>query len=153
MKGVAILFDSKFRRQGLVRFDQTPKNLVITIDINPSAKLSPGLHGFHVHESGDLTEGCKSLCAHYNPDRVQHGGLRSKERHRGDLGNIKVHGDGSVSQTITATRLDLKEIIGRSVIVHKDKDDLGRGTNPESPKTGNSGERVLCGVIGLVSSC
>jgi len=153
MKGVAILFDSKFHRRGLVRFHQTSKNLVVDVEVDPLAKLNPGLHGFHIHESGDLTEGCKSLCAHYNPDKAHHGGLGSKKRHRGDLGNIKARSDGSVSQTITTTRLKLEEIIGRSVIVHKDKDDLGRGGDSESLKTGNSGERVLCGVIGLASLC
>ena len=47
--------------------------------------LSPGLHGFHIHEFGDLREGCSSTCSHYNPHNKKHGGPSSKERHVGDL--------------------------------------------------------------------
>jgi Cu-Zn family superoxide dismutase len=43
-----------------------------------------------------------------------------------------------------------KTIIGRSVIVHEKPDDLGRGNTPDSPKTGNSGPRIGCGVIKAV---
>ena len=50
--------------------------------------LSPGPHGFHIHEAGDLREGCKSLCTHYNPSGKLHGGLRDEESHAGDLGNL-----------------------------------------------------------------
>ena len=34
--------------------------------------LEPGLHGFHIHEFGDMTDGCKSMGGHYNPDNVDH---------------------------------------------------------------------------------
>ena len=153
MKGVAVLFDHKFRRHGTVRFLQTANTLIVLVETDSSAKLKPGLHGFHIHESGDLTEGCITLCAHYNPDGTQHGGPRSKQRHRGDLGNVKALSDGSVKQTITTTRLTMKEILGRSVVIHENQDDLGRGGNIESLKTGNAGKRVLCGVIGRAAVC
>ena len=51
--------------------------------------MNDGLHGFHIHENGDLTEGCKSAGSHFNPDKKHHGGLETNHSHIGDLGNIR----------------------------------------------------------------
>lgn len=42
-------------------------------------------------------------------------------------------------------------MIGRSCVLHKNEDDLGLGNHEESPKTGNSGPRIACGVIGVAN--
>ena len=115
--------------------------------------LSDGKHGFHIHEYGDLTQGCTSACKHYNPLHKSHGSLTSKERHLGDLGNI-ISTNQLAKGTIFAKSISLNFakkhcIIGRMLVVHKDADDLGMGNNPESLKTGNAGERLTCGIIGL----
>lgn len=150
MKGVAVLLNKNFDIQGIVRFEETPKNLIIRVKVSG---IKPGLHGFHIHESGDLTRGCDSLCDHYNPDGVVHGGLRSKISHRGDLGNVKANRKGFVECIIRTKKVTLSEIIGRSIILHEDPDDLGRGGHPLSSTTGNSGNRILCGVIGFEGRC
>lgn len=112
--------------------------------------LPSGLKGFHVHERGNLTQFCKTLGPHYNPDNDIHGGLNFIHSHRGDLGNILVDDDGTCEMTIISHKLRLQELIGRSLVIHQDADDLGCGQNLESKKTGNSGKRLCCGVIGYL---
>lgn len=118
--------------------------------------LTPGKHGFHIHESGNLLEGCKSCCSHFNPYGVKHGGINDllTRRHLGDLGNIEANSQGVVDTIIYDRFIRLsgttRNIIGRSVVVHQDEDDLGQGGDVESSKTGNAGARIGCAVIGLV---
>ena len=74
------------------------------------------------------------------------------EGHVGDLGNITADDSGTAKFTIEAKRVDLlgdRSVIGRGFVVHSDKDDLGKGGDEESLKTGNAGDRLACGVITL----
>jgi len=160
---VAVLAPNDNGVKGVVYFKDTGKGVLITYDIKG---LSDGEHGFHIHEYGDLTDGCDSACAHFNPFNTTHGGLNSKIRHEGDLGNILSTG-GVAQGEIMAKTLSLNPIsktciMGRMIIVHADRDDLGLGglnekgeiideaVHKESLKTGNAGKRVGCGVIGLM---
>ena len=115
--------------------------------------LEPGEHGFHIHEFGDMSKGCESMGAHYNPDGVDHGDL--EKGHVGDLGNITADDNGTASFSIEANRVDLigkRSVVGRGLVVHADADDLGKGGDEESLKTGNAGDRLACGVITLRST-
>ncbi|KAK0488308.1 superoxide dismutase [Armillaria luteobubalina] len=112
------------------------------------------LRGFHVHTSGNLTDGCTSAGAHYNPYNTTHGAPTDPKtsRHVGDLGNIQSDAYGVAVLDITDTIISLNgplSIVGRSIVVHTGTDDLGRGGTNVSLTTGNSGERAACGVIGL----
>ena len=109
--------------------------------------LEPGKHGFHIHEFGDLSDGCKSAGGHYNPDGVDHGDLESG--HVGDLGNIVADQSGTARFQIKAERVELSDVVGRAIVIHADEDDLGKGGDEESLKTGNAGDRLACGVIRL----
>lgn len=156
MKAIAILFDNNFKPRGSVVFEENLNRTNVYVNVVKNNLLKEGLHGFHIHESGDLSEHCTSLCAHYNPFGETHGGPRSIHRHLGDLGNVRSNKKGEIHHKISHAYLPLRgkhSIIGRSVIIHDDPDDLGRGGNKESLITGNSGKRLLCGVIGYKKSC
>ena len=135
---------------GQILFTEKANKLEISYDIDG---LADGNHGFHIHEYGDLSDGCTSSCSHFNPFGKKHGGLHSKERHAGDLGNISsVNGKAKGTIVDKVLSLDFTKptcIIGRMVIVHADEDDLGLGGNDDSIVTGNAGKRLACGVIGL----
>lgn len=115
--------------------------------------LKPGSHGFHVHEKGDLSDGCLSTGGHYNPDRLAHGAPQDHIRHVGDLGNIVADQAGVARTSFTDQVISLfgaRSIIGRGVVVHAEIDDFGKTDHPDSQKTGNAGGRVGCGVIGIL---
>ena len=121
-----------------------------TVIVGRITGLKPGEHGFHIHEFGDLTDGCESAGGHYNPDDVDHGDLENG--HVGDLGNVTADTNGVADFTLIAKRVDLigeRSVVGRSIVIHSDVDDLGKGGDAESLKTGNAGKRLACGVITL----
>jgi len=117
----------------------------VKIDINVRG-LKDGLHGIHIHKSGDLRDGCASACDHYNPHNKNHGGLDSG--HAGDLGNIKVINNICID-SFYCNKFIVDEIIGRSVIIHENEDDLGLTNHKDSKTTGNSGKRLCCAIIGI----
>nr|QBK87755.1 MAG: copper/zinc superoxide dismutase [Marseillevirus LCMAC202] len=131
----------------IVHITYTPTTPGVTFYVK-GHKLPSGKKGFHVHQTGNLQDGCTTLGPHYNPTRVTHGGLNEPNAHRGDLGNIIVDKSGNCEMKIYSRYLTLSELLGRSLVIHTNQDDLGRGGNPESLKTGNSGSRMCCGVIG-----
>lgn len=111
-------------------------------------------HGFHIHEKGDLREGCISFGGHYNPQKKNHGGPEDEVRHIGDLGNIEAGPNGVAVIDFEDKIISLTgpySILGRGVVLHSDKDDFGKGSFNDSAITGHAGSRIACGVIGLVS--
>lgn len=142
------VFDSSIK--GTVRFTEYEHEVVINVDIKglkPNSK-----HGFHVHECGDMTDKCESMCAHFNPYGKNHGGPGDKERHVGDLGNLVADKNGRAKYVQRDEMIKLRgtkcNIIGRGLIIHEDEDDLGCGGQKDSLVTGHAGKRIACAVIG-----
>lgn len=129
---------------GTVTFTKTDKGMVVVADITG---LTPGKHGFHIHEFGDCSApDAMSAGGHFNPDMNKHGGLMDKDRHEGDMGNITADAKGVAHLEITDTMLSFEgknSIIGRGVVVHAKEDDL------VSQPVGNAGARVACGTIAI----
>lgn len=100
----------------------------------------------HIHQYGDLSRGCDSTGGHYNPYGVNH------PNHPGDFGNFQ-HRQGKINALLEseATLFGGKSVIGRAVVVHEKKDDLGRGGDAGSLSSGNAGRRLGCCVIGISS--
>ena len=98
--------------------------------------------GFHIHELGNCESKGVLAGGHFNPKDQKHGGLKSKKRHLGDLGNLKSDKEGKATMTALIEG-KLKMFMGRSLIIHEAQDDL------KSQPTGNSGKRIACGIIGV----
>lgn len=127
---------------GTVRFLQQEGGVQVSAAVTG---LTPGKHGFHVHEKGDCSdpEG-KSAGGHFNPGGHSHGAPGSATHHVGDLGNLEAdeNGNATLEQHLHGLQLTGEHgLIGRGLIVHADADDMS--TQP----TGNAGARVACGVI------
>lgn len=131
----------------LVQEDDGPTTVKVRV-----TGLTPGLHGFHLHEYGDTTNGCISTGAHFNPNNMTHGAPEDEVRHAGDLGNIVANSDGVAEATTVDKQIPLSgpnSIVGRAFVVHELEDDLGKGGHELSLTTGNAGGRLACGVVGL----
>ncbi|QAT90331.1 superoxide dismutase [Spodoptera exempta nucleopolyhedrovirus] len=141
--------------QGEIIFrQQSPKHLVhITGYI---MNLPKGLHGLHVHEFGDTSNGCTSAGEHFNPTNSDHGAPNAVVRHVGDLGNVETKFSNALTEVDkidnVMTLFGEHSVIGRSLVVHTNRDDLGLTNHPLSKTTGNSGGRLGCGIIGYANN-
>ncbi len=129
--------------KGTVTFSQKGERVLMTANISG---LSPGGHGFHVHEKGDCTaEDATSAGGHFNPTGKPHAAPATQDRHAGDMPMLMADASGNAQLTtdldVITIDAGMADIVGRAVIVHKDADDY------ETQPTGNSGARVACGVI------
>ena len=128
---------------GTVNFVQKGDKVAVTAKVSG---LAPGSHGFHIHEKGDCSSGDgMSAGGHFNPQAKPHAHPATPDRHAGDLPMLVADSYGEATLTVELDVITIgagaADIVGRSVIVHKDPDDF------KTQPTGNSGARVACGVI------
>jgi Cu-Zn family superoxide dismutase len=127
---------------GTINFTKADGGLHVTGDITG---LTPGVHGFHLHEKGDCSApDATSAGDHWNPGKQAHGAPTAAAHHAGDLGNITADASGKahVDTTVKGIGLDGEtSVIGHAVIVHGKADDL------KTQPSGAAGPRVACGVV------
>lgn len=141
---VAVLFPTQGNKvKGEIILTQKGDVVHITGKVT---NLSPGEHGFHIHEFGDLrsVDGT-SAGGHYDPDGHKHGGPDDQERHAGDFGNITANAEGVAMVDKQSKNLKLHFAVGRAIVVHAGADDF------KSQPSGAAGDRVAVGVIGFAN--
>lgn len=128
--------------KGIVNFRQTSKGVLITAKIynlpTKSQDGKRGIFGFHIHEgtscTGNKQDEFADAKAHYNPENYAH------PNHAGDLPPL-FENNGYAYMNVLTNRFELKDVIGKTVIIHSMPDDF------TSQPSGNSGEKIACGII------
>ncbi|KAG5882063.1 hypothetical protein JTB14_007725 [Gonioctena quinquepunctata] len=124
-----------------------------TYDLRAQAAIVV-LQGEAENDSGDLRQGCEKIGQHFNPYLLQHGAPFDPFRHVGDLGNVVAGEDGTAEVNYVDPLVSLsggpRGVVGRTLVVTMDPDDLGRGGTADSLTNGQSGKPVACGVIAFI---
>lgn len=137
----ATLKDASGRTSGTVTLKAAGDHLAGQIE---ASGLTPGEHGMHIHAVGKCeAPAFTSAGGHLNPGSKQHGLQNPQGAHQGDLTALTVKADGTARQEFHASSSigSILDDDGGAFIVHAAPDD--QKTDP----TGNSGDRILCGVF------
>lgn len=144
-KAVVVLHPTEGNKaHGTVTFTRVGASVKVVAHVEG---LTPGKHGFHIHEWGDCSSKDGSAAGgHFNPAGAPHGAPEAAQRHAGDLGNVEANAGGVAHLEYNDSVMKMSgpgSIIGRGMIVHANPDDL------KTQPTGNAGGRLACGVIGV----
>lgn len=165
MNAIAVFDPKTSILSGKIFFSQSYPHNLVHVEISLKGFPPDRMFACHIHEYGDLSDGCTSACSHFNPEHQKHGSfeLYGQQRHVGDLaipyGNLRSDKNGHVNISFTDDLIQLfphrNNIIGRMVVIHENPDDLGFYRNENTPrgiesgKTGNAGKRIACSIIGI----
>ncbi|XEC96139.1 superoxide dismutase family protein [Paenibacillus tarimensis] len=138
-----VLVDQDGQVIGSAVLKQVEDDVEISIKVSD---LTPGKHGFHIHQNAFTGTEFAAAGGHFNPDGKQHGHLNPDGHHLGDLPNLEVNEDGTAEATFLVEHATLEpgkpnSLLGRSLIIHAGEDD--QMTDP----SGDSGDRVAGGNI------
>ena len=151
---IAIFNDTNVK--GSVRFHQCLNQPDVSVIFDLYNLPKNQQRAIHIHEFGDMSNGCMSLGGHYNPENKKHGSylIDIQYSHAGDLiNNLKSDTNGRFYYEYTDTRLkNIADILGRSVVIHEGVDDLGQTKHKDSKTTGNAGSRMGCAIIGIAKN-
>jgi superoxide dismutase, Cu-Zn family len=106
--------------------------------------LTPGLHGFHLHENPSCEDHGNAAGGHFDPKKTdKHLGPYNEHGHMGDLPALFVKPDGSSDLPILAKKMKVGDFVGHSLVIH-----VGSDNYSDTPaKLGGGGARFACGVI------
>lgn len=127
--------------RGRVRFIQTPRGVEVTADVTGLPPNSIGFYAFHLHEGpcggagSDPARYFAESGDHYNPAGALH------PRHAGDFPPLLATAAGTAHLSFLTDRFPLRDVIGRSVIIHFNPDDF------KTQPSGDAGRKMACGVI------
>ncbi len=129
---------------GLVTLTQGSRGVLVSADLTG---LTPGAHGFHIHETGSCEPDFSAAGDHFAPEGMEHGYFNQDGHHAGDMPNIHATEDGTVradvfNGDITLESGEANSILdadGSAIIVHEKADTYGADAG--------AGGRVGCGVI------
>ena len=121
---------------GIVTFYQQKAGVLVKAEVY--GLPHSGFYALHIH-SGDSCTGNEDdpfsdAGVHYNPDDTPH------PDHAGDLPPL-LGNNGYAHMEVFTNRFNVREILGKVIIIHKNPDDFT--TQP----SGNSGEKIACGKI------
>lgn len=133
---------------GTIAVSETRYGTVFTPNLSG---LTPGLHGFHIHQNPSCMpkekngERVAGLAAggHADPKGTNQHGTPWGDGHLGDLPPLYVDADGKATQPVLAPRVKLSDLKGRSLMIHAGGDNHSDNPAP----LGGGGARMACGVI------
>jgi Cu-Zn family superoxide dismutase len=142
----ADLQDARGQNVGTATFTEAGGRVRLVVE---ARGLAPGKHGIHVHAVGRCeAPGFTSAGDHFNPLGAKHGLEAPDGAHAGDLPNLEADAGGNARYEATIGRVTLRDgraslfdADGSALVIHAKEDD--QRTDP----SGNSGDRVACGVI------
>lgn len=128
---------------GTVVVAETKNGLLFTPNLHG---LTPGGHGFHVHQNASCEDNGMAAGGHFDPENTgKHRGPYDDSGHLGDLPLLTIEADGTVTTPVLAPRLrHLSDIQNHALMVHAGGDNY----NDTPEKLGGGGARMVCGVIG-----
>ena len=143
-QATAMMRDSTGAELGRVTLTETPQGIQVSGQLRG---VPAGEHGFHIHTTGSCEPTFEAAGGHWNPTNAQHGFEVQGGPHFGDMRNITVGADGSITAQGTTAggtlqgQNGLLDADGAAVMIHANPDDY------KSQPSGDAGARVACGVV------